>query len=249
MQNCYWITPLGRSVDVLLRHLPLGRAWLGFRTKQKRAYRIIQGLAAPFEDAWTALCALATELSPYQTTDLIGDWEAAVGLPDACLPSAVTIEQRRAQIVYRLSKRRWTTAQDWKDLALLFNLVIQITPGWYVQRLALFGDGTPPGAEWDFPLSFDSFPRLGRFRVYIDVVGIDYVGFEYGGGLTSSDVGFPIPFGDSSPALALIQCIFDRIRPANVVIIWNNNPLRNGCYTEPFSEAFSSDFCSPTVDS
>lgn len=255
-QNCFWMTPEGRSQDVLLRHIPLGRAWLGFRTAGKRAFRMLAAIAGVFEEAWGALCTLATELNPYQTTDLIADWETALSLPDACLPSATTLDQRRTNILFRLAKKRWTTAQDWIDLAALFGLTIQVTPGWHVQRRALFGSGTPAaplppsfGAEWEFPLNFDIFPRLGRFRVYIDVVGLNYAGFEYGGGLVTSEVGFPIPFGETNSSLLTLQCIFDRIRPANVVIIWNNNPLRGYCYAESFTDSFSDTFCSTILDS
>lgn len=234
----FWLTPLNRSQEVITRHLPLGPAWRGFRAYGKRMYRTLTALAGPFEDAWKALATLADEMSPYTTAAFLSEWETACGLPDACLWRATTIEERRAQIIYRLSKRRWTTNQDWHDLAELFGLTISITPGWYVQWPQLF--------EYRFPLGFDLFPRLGRFRVYIDIMGQEFAGFEYGAEGVNSEVGFPIPFGATDANLNAFMCLIDRIRPANVVVIWNEFPTTDerSCTRRTFDpDVFAPPFC------
>lgn len=236
--STFWLTPLNRSQEVITRHLPLGAAWRAFRTIGKRGYRVLTALAGPFEDAWVALAGLVDEMSPYTTSAFLNEWETAVGLPDACLWQATTPDERRAQIVYRLTKRRWTTAQDWHDLASLFGLEIGITPGWYVQRPQLF--------EYRFPMGFDLFPRLGRFRVYIDVLNHDFAGFEYGAPGTNAAVGFPIPFGSTDDAMTRFMCLIDRIRPANVVVIWNEFPATDerACGRRTFDPAlFAPPFC------
>lgn len=234
--SCFWLRARQVSLDVLHAHLSLGIAWEGFRRIGKVGHGLLSALAESFEDAWESLCALAADLDPRTTEQMIDEWERAVSLPDPCLPVATTLQERRDWVMWRLEKRRWTTAQDWKDLAALFGLTIAITPGWYVQKIALFGD-------WRFPLAFDIFPKLGRFRVYIDITNIDFAGFEYGAPGTNANVGFPIPFGDNDDRITAFQCLIDRIRPANVIVIWNEFPISAVCTHSTFTSTFSDDFC------
>jgi len=213
--NAWSLTPIGRSQDVLARHLPLGPAWRAFRVAGKRAYRMLTGLSGPLESAWGFLASMAEELTPTTTTQLITEWETAVSLPDPCLPKADTIEQRRTWVVWRLGKKRWQTAQDWKDLAALFGLQITVVPGWLVQKPALF-DTCLDTAFWDMP-------KLGRFRVYVDIVGgCDSNGFDYA---------FDYPFPTASSECQALMCLIERVCPANVVIIWNADPVGNGWLT------------------
>lgn len=243
---CYQYEPRdGQALANLQSHLPHGMWWDAYRTQGKRAYRLWKAFARAFDGMTAALCNLAKELSPFTTERMITEWEGAVGLPDPCLPRATTLDERRAWVLFRLAKRRWTTAEEWIELAALFGFQIAITPGWYVQRKSLFGDYTSPFVSFEFPLTFDNFPRLGRFRVYIDVLNINFTGFEYGAEGVNQNVGFPVPFGDADPRLDMLKCIFDRIRPANVVLIWNAFPQTDErvCTRRTFSSEFAAPFC------
>ncbi len=217
--TCHYLEPRGAAADQVLAHVPQGIAWECFRRAGKTAYRLIHALSGGYEDAWNALCRLSRELDPRTTADLIGEWERAVSLPDSCLPAAHTLDERRVWIMWRLAKRRWTTAQDWKDLAALFGLEIAITPGWYVQKPALY--------QSCYPVRYDLFPKLGRFRVYIDILNVDFRGYEYGGTDTKSGDGYPIPYGDDQPDVADFMCLINRVKPANVLVIWNEFPQDN----------------------
>lgn len=206
--TCHYLEPGDRSQEVLDAHLPTGMAWEAFRRPGTTAWRLLWALGQAFEDAWEALCRLATELDPRTTTDMITDWEAAMGLPDPCLPAATTLEQRRAWVLWRLEKRRWTTAQDWHDLAALYGLEIIITPGWLVQKPSLY-----PSC---YPIYYRNLPKLGRFRVYIDVVG--------GCGGEGYNYDYPATYTGPGDLCLAFQCMIERIRPANVVVIWNDTP-------------------------
>lgn len=224
--SCYTYEPKGTALETLQRHLPTGLAWDAYRIAGKNLYRLWAAFATAYDDMSAALCAMIGELNPYTTVNLIGEWERACGLPDACLPVATTLQQRRALVLFRLSKRRWTTAAEWHELAALFGLTINITPGWYVQRPALFGDQTSPYDMFRFPLRFDIFPKLGRFRVYVDITNVDYAGFDYGAPGVNAPAQFPIPFGYANPLTSAFQCLIDRVKPANVVVLWNEFPTR-----------------------
>lgn len=235
---CFQFEPRGLSVQTLLRHLPEGVAWIAWRMPGKVARRLMNALADGYEAASQALCDLALELDPRTTDQMIGDWETAVSLPDACLPVATTLAERRFWVQWRLNKRRYTTAADWHYLASLFGLRIVITPGWKVQKPALF--------DAEYNARFDLFPKLGRFRVYINIMGQQYGGFDYGHESGISE-GFNYPFSEDNDRYSDFKCLIERVKPANVVIVWDH-PLEadgyNGfCYSESFSSDFSADFC------
>lgn len=232
--TCHYLEPADRSQEVIDRHLPLGMAWEMFRRVGSTAWRLLWALAQPFEDAWEALCRVQTEIDPRTTTELITEWETAVGLPDSCLPEAMTIEERRAWVMWRLDKRRWASAEDWKELALLFGIRIAVVPGWIVQKPSLYAHS--------YPKKYDLFPKLGRFRVYIDVVDATFGGYDYGA--ADRGDGYPVPYGMIDESTNRIMCILDRVRPANVIIIWNTFPDVYECYGhESFESSFSEDFC------
>lgn len=216
MSNCFQLASKGLSYETLIAHLPRGVAWLAARIPGKNIYKLWVAFSEAYEDAVEAMCKLPTELNPHSTTELITEWETAVGLPDACLPAATSLDERRSYLVFRLTKRRWTTEQDWKDLAFLFGLEIVVTPGWHVQRPAL----------WDkcFDSIFWDLPRLGRFHVWVDIVGgcSDGNGFNYD---------FEYPFATDNEACQQFMCILERVKPANVVIRWNEDPVGNGWLT------------------
>lgn len=230
----YWRSPVGTGLTVLQRHLPTGPAWDAYRTAGKNLYKLISALAKAYDDASAALCRMVAELDPRTTKQMLTEWETAVSLPDACLPTATTIEQRRAWVLWRLTKRRWNTAQDWHDLAALFGLTIRVTPGWLVQKPALYAAL--------YPKRYDLFPKLGRFRVYIDVLDQKWRGYPYSDPFTTGN-NYPIWYGTGGDYSGF-RCLIERVAPANVLIIWNEfppvSPNGNGITFSPdFSEDFS----------
>lgn len=206
------------SEKIIRKNLPVGFIWLAFYIPGKIAYRLISGLAISLDRAWTEFYRIIVfELNPYKTTDLMSEWEKALGLPDRCIGPMTDLEERRKMVILKLLRKRYTTAPTWVDLARdIFGLEITITPGWYVQKPCLF--------PMEFPLRFDRYPKLGRFRIYIDVHNIEFGGFPYDGTSIPSHQ-FPIPFGKTDEGFKRFKCFVERIRPVNVVIIWNNNPL------------------------
>ena len=212
--GCFQFEPRGDALERLLHHTPLGAAWVAFRVECTKAYSFWQSVAAGLNDLDVALCRMIHEFDPRTTDELISEWETSVSLPDPCLPAASDLQERRNWVMFRLNKKRWTTAQDWIDLAKLFGLTITVTPGWLVQKPALFRSC--------FPVRFDLFPKLGRFRVYIDIAGYKGGGFAYGDPNNGDD--FPIPFGPDGDDFSNFKCLIERVKPANVIVLWNLNP-------------------------
>lgn len=230
-----WTDEQDVSHDAVLAHHPTGHAWVGLITAGKVMYGLVKAISEMFEDAWTFLCDLADELDYRTTTQMLVEWEEAVSIPDPCLPVGARVEERRQWIAFRLDKKRWNTLQDWYDLAALFGVSVRITPGWLVQRPALF--------DAYFPKPFHQFPKLGRFRVYIDILDQEFGGFPYDG-TSLPDHQFPIPFGARTEYVGAFRCMIERVAPANVLIIWNEFPTTppngNGVtFTDDFTEEFA----------
>lgn len=210
--SCFQFEPRGLSLSTLLRHLPDGVAWIAWRMPGKTARRLMDAIAEAYEDMTQAICDMTTEIDCRTTTQLITEWETAVGLPDPCLPTVATLAERRTWVQWRLTKRRYSTVADWNYLASLFGLEIAITPGWHVQRISLY-----PAR---YPKPYDRFPKLGRFRVYINVLNQPQVGYDYGA--LDRGPGYPVPYGYRDPELyAKFKCLIERVKPANVAIVWD----------------------------
>lgn len=233
--NQTWLSPKGLAHQTLLAHFPFGHAWLALVTVGKVMYGLARACARSYDDAWCALQSLARELD-YRTTDqMLVEWETALSLPDRCLPASTSIDDRRRWVAFRLDKRRWNTLQDWYDLAAMYGLTVRITPGWVVQRPSLFSK--------IFPVPIRVFPKLGRFRVYIDVLGQEYGGFPYDG-TSITEHKFPIPLGGAPAYISQFRCMIERVAPANILIIWNEFPAvpphgTGYTFTDDFDTEFS----------
>lgn len=240
--SCYQFEPRGLALQTITRHLMEGVAWLAWRMPGKIARRLVDAVAESYEDMTQALCDMTTEIDCRTTTQLITEWEAAVSLPDPCLPTATTLDERRTWVQWRLNKRRYTTLADWRYLASLFGLEIAVTPGWRVQEPALY-----PAT---YPKRYDQFPKLGRFRVYINVLNQPHYGYDYGRPYRGS--GYPVPYGYKDPdAYAKFKCLIERVKPANVVIVWDfplHEPPYSMCITDDFTSDYADEFCGGTTE-
>ena len=217
--TAYYLEPKEKGSEKIIRRcLPLGFAWLAFRTPGKVFYKLISGLGISLDTAWREFYRIITdEINPYRTVDLMSEWEKAVSLPDPCIGPMTNLEERRKMVILKLLRKRYTTAPTWVDLARdFFGLEVELTPGWYVQKPCLY--------PFEYPRRYDLYPKLGRFRIYIDVLNVDFNGYPYDGAVENNK--YPIPYGTSDESFKRFKCFIERIRPSNVVVVWNDNPLK-----------------------
>lgn len=230
-----WLDPLNKSYEVILKHFPQGKAWIAIRDTTKVFGKLIKSFSDLYEEAWSFLKNVANEIDYRTGNQLLEEWETALSLPDPCLPPASTLTDRRIWIAFRLNKKRWNTLKDWHELAELFGVKVRITPGYLVQEPSLF--------KQVVPVPVRKLPKLGRFRIYIDVEDVVFGGFPYDGRRVPNHK-IPIPFGEAPGEFQAFRCFIERIKPANVLIVWNEFPAipPNGnqlTFSPEFDEEYS----------
>src|SRR6185369_8699167 len=87
--------------DAILSLLPRGRVWS--KEPGSLQYRLADGFAQTFERLDARAQSLLVDLFPAFTVELLPEWEASLGLPDPCEGADQTIEQRRLQVVTKLT--------------------------------------------------------------------------------------------------------------------------------------------------
>jgi len=183
----------------LSHFLPNGRVFAKKFTYGSNLFQFVMGLACELYRVEEKMNMIAFEHDINETTQFINEWESAVGIPNDCLTSSGTLEERRTAILVMLSKMNVTTVQDFIDLADEFGVTVTIAAGADVGLFPL-----------PFPFIFFSTPKEARFTMVIDFPTT----------LEVFPLTFPIPFGDG--IIGVIKCLFNHVKPANVQIIYTS---------------------------
>ena len=188
--------PLLRSKQgfKIAEFFPTGKAWDGKNDDNTNLGALILALGGEFNRLESLIQTTNKELDIDFTDELITEWEASVGIPDSCFLINESISVRIAQIITKLRNVRLQTVQDYKDLALLFGVAVQVFPG--------------------VPVGFSATDKEKRFSITVDLPG------TFSGDFFPYPNFFPIPFVIATTGL--IQCLFTKIKPANVQIIFTN---------------------------
>ena len=193
---CDLFEPRLNQEDLLAAHLPEGGVFDAARKGDTNFRKLLIGLGVELYRLDVALYLVCNELDPFTTTDLLPEWERSVGIPDLCLKNTGSLEQRRQQVLLKLRGFRVQTAQDFIDLAAIFGETVQIEPGSV--------RGVYPMV---YPVVYYPTGKAARFTmiVHFPLIVPDAYPFRYP---------FPYRFGRNG----VIECLFRKIRPANVDI-------------------------------
>lgn len=88
--------------QALVNLLPTGRVWSANDTSSTQ-YKVIESLSAIYERFNLRANNLLIDSFPSTTTELLYEWEQSLGLPSACAGMPDTIQERRNQVVARLT--------------------------------------------------------------------------------------------------------------------------------------------------
>lgn len=184
------------TVSQVADHMPNGRAWEAKSVTGTNLHSQMHGTAKPFNMTQGRIEALAREFDINQTVELIGEWEASAGLPDACLGPVSGLELRRQLVIDRISNIPTVT------LAEQQSLIDGLFPGLGV---VLFPGDEFFGFEYALELFFlgnvsSKFILVAAVPGQVPFFEFDFE-FAFTGGVNQTE----------------LQCILDRVVPANVV--------------------------------
>jgi len=190
---------LERQSEILANYFPEGRAFGGKRVAGSVSRLLLEGLAQEMLRSTDLVTEFRDEILPDETTLFIEEWESAVGIPDDCfLTTSGTITERRRNVLAKLVSLGVQTAPDFIALAALFGIT------------AVLKGGSVHGVfPYEFPMIFFPDPRAAFHTILVDLSEPPLNVFPYT---------FPITF--QSQELALVECLFKKVKPAHVDIIF-----------------------------
>jgi uncharacterized protein YmfQ (DUF2313 family) len=190
-----------QATDSLVSFVPGGRPFLAARLTGTKLRALLTGLASEILRADGIINEITSEHEITTTTSLIEEWERALGIPDSCFSNTGTIQERRLQVLAKLAKMSLQTDQDFIDLAALFGVVVSVVAG---ADRGLFP------FELTFPVYLFDTPQTARHTLVVVV--------ETTNAPNVFPLEFPIIFGSNLEGL--IECLFRKLKPANVEIVF-----------------------------
>lgn len=191
-----------KHADSLANYLPNSRIFSPAKFRSDAELRkLLLGLAGELARVEKNISDLYEQRDIRTTTDLIEDWESAVGIPDDIFPGTGSLEERRSHVLIKFTMSV-QTIEDFRRIGRIFGYRdLTITP--------LSAISYPP---YDVPF----YPQqLNESRFIVVVEGANILE-----SVPPYDVPFDIVFGSS-----FIQTLFDKLKPANVKFIYENRAI------------------------
>lgn len=196
--------PIRRSGDDygwdLMALLPVGDAW------PRQAGTTLQLFTEGMGQEWGRVDAAAwmlvdTEAHPDSTYRLLAEWETMAGLPNPCVVEPLTIAERRAALVERLTAEGGQSRAYFITLAARLGYEISITEqAPFMCGLSQCGGGDQIGSV---EIAFHWWVSVSDSRVTWFQAGIGQCGRD--------------PFARIARASDL-ECVFNQYKPAHTVV-------------------------------
>lgn len=183
--------------DALAQLLPSGGAWA--RDPASPLMKFLSALGAEFERLDGRAAQLLAETDPASTTELLGDWERVVGLPDPCVTLAQTVAERRLALEGRL------TAVGGQSRAFFIALAHRLGYSVTIDEFASSGAATAAGITF----TGDEWAHIWRVNVPTSVA---ITPFRAGSGAA----GEPLRAWSNE----VIECQFNRYKPAHTRVLF-----------------------------
>ena len=179
-------------------YLPNGNIFQAKNTVGSNLRALLLGWAQEMVRDESTITEIARQYDIPQTVDLITEWESAVGIPDDCFTGKESLEERRRNVIIKLGVAL-LTEQDYIDLGLLIGVEVIIR---HIQECTTF--------PLPFLMPFCVEAPFERCTMIIQLPTI------------VDDCLFPVsfPMCFSAGPKSLIECLFRKLSPANVVLIF-----------------------------
>lgn len=189
---------LSQHVKSLSAYLPNSRLFRAKYRKGTELNNLLQGIAGELVRCENSVSDLFYEHDLYLCTNLIEEWERALGIPDGIFNGNGPIEERRNHCIVKLTMSV-QTEQDFIDLGALLGY----------DDIEIF----PLVAKEYLPVPVPFIPWSGVNARFIAVVR--------GTGILPKNPPYNVPFevgGDSS----IIINLFDILKPAHTLFIYED---------------------------
>ena len=171
------------------------------RARDSRLGLLLEGLGRELERVDGRACRLIDEVDPRSSSELLGDWERLLGLPDPCAGELEGLEARRAAVVGRLVDGGGQSVAAYVALAAALGesevLIEEHRPGQFGR--SRFGAARFGPAEVRHTWTV----HLPAQRPQFDSFGAAVFGASRFGRFAQS---------------ALLECAFERARPAHTIV-------------------------------
>lgn len=191
---------INEHTQSLADHLPNGKGFIAKNQDGTNFRRFLRGLAFELQRIESTFIYTTQQYDPQTTTDFITEWESAVGIPDDCFPGTEDLQTRRKHVVVKLLSSGANTAQDFIDIAAFLGFDITIS---YLDEVEFY----PP---YDVPITLITGVPESRF-----------IWIVTGAGVVPNVPPYDVPFSLSS-GTSVIQCLFNKLKPAHTRIIYRN---------------------------
>ena len=187
-----------QQTDILAQYLPSGRIYSRKFDDESNIRKILLGLGAVWLEDRRLLNELFDEYNPETTVKFIEEWERTVGIPDDCFDNVGTNEERRKNILLKLTGINSSTEEQFEAVAAILGINVNVKSG------------------------FDEsvIPQVIPFII----LGDDEVGYTIVVEVTTEPNPATIPqtiaFIIQGNISVLLECLFNKLKPANTQIIF-----------------------------
>ena len=180
-------------------YLPNGRPFESKNILGSIFNSLLLAKAAEFKRFEDVLRTVARELDPQCADELLPEWEQMLGIPDDCFSGTGTIEERRAAVIVKYAQSNVQTEEDFIALAATLGFEIEIEHG--IDQI------TFPVV---FPIPMFASEKEARFTMIVKVLNV--------GSSSTFPLTFPFVFGSGNASI--LVCVFEKLVPANVKVIF-----------------------------
>jgi hypothetical protein len=190
-----------RNTQSLANYMPGGPLFRAKNIGGSNLRRLLQSFTLELGRVEGKLEELADEYYIAETSNLIVEWENALGIPDECFKTTdASIELRRKQVIAKLALMNLTSAPDFVALAAFFGVRVEILNG------ADVGDFFP----MTFPFFLFGSIKEAKFTMIVHFLDIERP-------TNAFPVTFPFKFELSEAQFIL--CLFNELKPVPVNIV------------------------------
>ncbi len=185
----------------LAHYLPSGDLWSSRNVQETTFYKLLYGLALILLDVDIQIEDFKKEFYPVNTVKFLDEWESLLGIPDNCLSSRDTTEERTKHIIGALGALGCVTKEDWINLAAIMGYEIEIN---YMSEETAW--------PWVWPHVWGGTEVQNRFIMVITIKNVV---------LPTQGVWpwiWPHAWGEDETKP--LRCIFSRIKAAHTLITY-----------------------------